>query len=72
MALNPLPIHRSESPMELFFNPHSMICLLISEREEAGKERERNTNVREKHPSVASPTHPHQRSNPQPRSYGTF
>ena len=48
------------------------MCLLILEIEEGGesrtgREREKQTDVREDYRSVASHTHPNQRWNPQPR-----
>ena len=47
----------------LFF----LIFLFLDSGEGKEKERERNINVREKHQLVASPMHPNQETNPQPR-----
>ena len=50
------------------FNPHLRKCLLILERGEGRKrERERNTDVREKHRRVAIHTHPDRGPNLQPK-----
>ena len=47
-----------------FFNAYQKICSLILERE---RKRERNIKVREKYQLVASPKHPYQGLNLQPR-----
>ena len=66
-AIPLLGIYPNEWKVEtqiLFFNPHPRICLLILEREEGGREREKHWCERET--SVASHTDPLNRSNPPP------
>ena len=62
---NPTYKRKKLANYPLFLNSHLRICLLILEREE-GLGRERNINMREKHWSVASCTHPDWGSNLQP------
>ena len=70
-------LHLTLTGPDILINPHLNTCLLIFgeekvecvgvERGERERERERNTDVREKHRSIASGTLPDLESNLQPR-----
>ena len=52
----------------VIYCPHPRTCLLTSKRGEGrDRERQRNIDVREKHPSATSCMYPNQRLNPQPK-----